>query len=94
MPVDIASIDPGVDGVGDRCVGPVELDQRERERMVEGVLRRGMRDPRPRPDRPARPDLDELGLERLTRLGVVLQRRAEHPVATPVAQDATVAQAR
>ena len=61
--------------------------------MIERVLRRGMGDPGPGPDRPARTDLDELGIQRFTRLGVVLQRRAQHPVSAPVSQDATVAQA-
>ena len=78
MPVAIASGEPAVDGVEERGVGTVELHQRERERMVERMLRGRLRDPRPRRHRSRGTDVDEVVLERGTRIGVPFERRNDH----------------
>ena len=54
-------------GVADRAVGAVGADQRERERLREGVLPRGLGDPRPGHERAAGADLDEVRRERSPR---------------------------
>jgi hypothetical protein len=42
----------------------------------------------------AQADLDEIGRQRVAILGVVLERRDEHPVAGPDPEDASIAQTR
>ena len=66
----------GVDRVQERGVGAVELDQRERERLVERVLLGRRRDPRPRLDGAGGADVDEVVGELLAGVGIPLERRA------------------
>ena len=87
MPVDILSMLPASTACTIAVSAPSGVIERERERMVERMLRRRLVDPRPRPDRARRADLDEL-VERVAGVRVVLERRDEHlAVARPDAED-------
>ena len=72
----------GVDGMDQRGVGPVEADQREGERVREGVLLGWLGHPCPAFDDAARSDLDEIGDELVPRFGVEFQWRTQNPVTT------------
>ena len=94
MPVVILSMLPASTACTIDGVGAVGLHQRERERVLQRMLRGRFRNPRPRLDGAAGSDVDEL-VERLAGVRVVLERRHEHlAVAAAHADDPVLAQAR
>src|SRR3546814_1981469 len=58
---DLGLVARDVEGVQEWCGGSVEQDQRERERMVEGLSGHRFGDPGPRLHGPGGSDLDEVG---------------------------------
>ena len=83
----------GIDGVQQRGVGAVELDERPGEGPVERLLRARSLDPAPGRDDAAGADGDEVAARRRARVGVVLLRRHEHaPRLRPYADDPSGAQ--
>ena len=81
---------PRVDRVDHRVVGAVELDDRERERVVERVLLGRLGHPGPVGDGAGRAHLDEVGRELLAGLRIPLERRREHLVAVADARGSCV----
>ena len=100
-PTDAARASPGcarlgraaVERVQQRRVGAVEAHERPRERTVERMRAQRLRHPRRVLDHALGRDVDHLG-RGLAGLGVVLERRHEHPPAGGAhADDLAVAQA-
>ena len=87
MPVGHLIHAPGVDRVDHRVVGAVELDERERERVVERVLLGGLGHPCPVGDGARGAHLDEVGRQFLARLRIPLEGGCQHLVAVADTED-------